>query len=180
MFGGAWSEKNNGLKPGDASKWIFLTFLKFSKSSFFHQKIFIFWTFLTPNGIKKLVSTLIFWRPEMHHLVSCDILDGLKILRAKVIKEISRNLQNTTKKSHIRAGPEEPQKALASYYVESEKFRLVKSYDVWGRPGVKKTMVWSPETRLNWYFWHFWNSQNLHFFIKKSSFFWTILTPNGI
>ena len=68
----------------------------------------------------------------MHHLVSYDILDGLKILREKVIKGISRNLQNTTEKIHIRAGPEEPQKALAPYYFQREKFPLCKSYDVWG------------------------------------------------
>ena len=57
----------------------------------------------------------------MHHPVSYDISEGLKILRAKVIKGISGNLQNTTEKIYIRAGPEEPPKGPGAVLLSERK-----------------------------------------------------------
>ena len=138
MFGLPGVKKTMVWSPETRLNWYFWHFWNSQKLHFFIKKSSFFWTILTPNVINKLVSTLIFWRPEMHHPVSYDILVGLKILRAKVIKGISRNLQNTTEKIYIRAGPEEPQKTLAPYYFQREKFPLCKSCDVWGGLGWKK------------------------------------------
>ena len=113
----------------------------------------------------------------MHHPVSYDISVGLKILRANVIKGISRNLQNTTEKSHIRAGPEEPQKALAPYCFQREKFPLCKSCDVWGLPGVKKNNGLKPGDASKLIFFAFLKFSKSSFFHQKIFIFLNNFDP---
>ena len=60
----------------------------------------------------------------MHHPVSYDISVGLKILRAKVIKGISRNLQNTTEKSYVETGGKPSTWLPPGGLVEQESLQL--------------------------------------------------------